>query len=378
MKRKLLITSPYNIAEFESWLSDLALQGLYLKHLKHFFAYFICDEPSKMDYRVEIENSSYCVEQQEMYQLYGWKKVTAKGNITIYSCPSEQIKEEIHTIPIVQSYTLKNVKRKRTIMSGIMLLWIFATVLLSLYILFYNGTPILNLVNDGLQTVYCILADILLGIICIKEYRDISITYQTLKNGNSIRHHISWKQSKVFANILVAVAVPCLLLMAVNIYFSFLNIKYSIKDNSHTFSSEKYNTIFLKDIEKSSRDTNNEYNYRIRKNTNIFSKEIYHICEEQVSPYGNSFLETVYYNLNLKPMVKYTIADLIKSDMQNDNDKDSEIKKINLANVDNVYIISKGDAVYFYISKSNEIIRMKYTGSTNPNEILDLMTTFKL
>lgn len=83
-------------------------------------------------------------------------------------------------------------------------------------------------------------------------------------------------------------------------------------------------------------------------------------------------------NLNLKPMVKYTIADLIKSDMQNYNDKDSEIKKINLANVDNVYIISKGDAVYFYISKSNEIIRMKYTGSTNPNEILDLMTTFKL
>ena len=198
MKRKLLITSPYNISEFESWLSDLALQGLYINRIGHFFGYFICDEPSKMDYRIEISKYPDKFEQQELYLHYGWTQVTSNGSVSIYSCPSEQIKEEIHTIPSVQAYTLHNVKRKRTILFCTLTIWILATILLSLYLLFHNGTPILNLINDGLQIAYYIPATILLEIIVLKEYRDISMQYKTLKKHNNINHHASWKTSNFF------------------------------------------------------------------------------------------------------------------------------------------------------------------------------------
>lgn len=371
MKRKLLITSPYNISEFESWLSDLALQGLYLNHISHFFGYFICGEPSKMDYRVEISKCSNTFEQQELYLLYGWKQVTSKGNVTIYSCPSEQIREEIHTIPSVQAYTLQNVKRKRTIMLGTLVIWILAAILLSLYILFHNGTPILNLINDGLQMVYYIPANMLLSIIAIKEYRDISTAYKTLKNGNNMNHHISWKKSEVFSNILVACAFPLIALIIVNCYFSCLNMKYSIGDNDNLFSNEKYNIISLKDIEED--DSGIEYDYKICKKTNIFSKEIYNIREDILSSSDNSSLEISYYNLNVKAFVKYTISDLIKSDLQNYNYNNAEVEKIDIPHADNVYIISQDDATYCYISKYTEIIRMRYLGSKNSDDMINLV-----
>ena len=230
MKRKLLITNPYNILVFENWLSDLALQGLYPKKIGHIFGEFICDEPLKTDYKIEISNASEKKEQKELYLEQGWKEVVSKDKITIYSRPSEQVEKAAQTFASSQMNTLGNVKRKRDNMFCLLLMWIVASALVIYNILFQSGTPILNLVNEGEQILYYLLADIFLGIIIVKNYKDIFDTYRYLKSGNKVKKPISWKHSKNFSNLLIGFSVPLLIMIFVNGYYLFLNIQY-LKDN---------------------------------------------------------------------------------------------------------------------------------------------------
>lgn len=53
-KRKLIPTNPMNIPAFESWLEDMAQEGLFLVSLNGYGGKFRQGEPKKMTYRLEI------------------------------------------------------------------------------------------------------------------------------------------------------------------------------------------------------------------------------------------------------------------------------------------------------------------------------------
>ena len=66
--RKVRPADYWRIGERESWLSDMAAQGLHLNKMGTYFAHFKRGEPKRMEYRIEVtKNKRISNEQIDLY-----------------------------------------------------------------------------------------------------------------------------------------------------------------------------------------------------------------------------------------------------------------------------------------------------------------------
>lgn len=375
--KKILITSPYNVLEFESWLSDLALKGLYLHHIGHFFAYFYYDKPSRIEYRIDIDKLSNLSEKTDLYFLYNWNYITTKGDISIYNCLSEQFKQEIHTSSMVQSYSLKKIKRKKDFSFIIMVIFIISTILLNFNLLFYNKTPILNLVNEGTQYIYIFFVNFLLLLIIIKDYIDIFKIYNLLLKNNEINHHISWKKSNNFIKILLFFTTISILICSINIFFTIKNIQYSYIVNQNTLKVSEYTPKNLNMILKIKNSNEFNYEYKIKKRSNIFVKSIVYVNESISSNTESALLKITRYQLYSKFLINRIINDLITSDLYDKNILNYNKGKVEIKGLENVNYIESDRNIIFYFSKNDTVIHLEFIGDTNIENIINLLTNFE-
>ena len=74
--RKFTPVSPYDIQGLESWLQDLALQGLYLTRFRPLFSTFVQDTPRRVRYRVEFckeaDQDGPPQDLKDLYSDFGW------------------------------------------------------------------------------------------------------------------------------------------------------------------------------------------------------------------------------------------------------------------------------------------------------------------
>ena len=74
--RKFTPVSPYDIQGLESWLQDLALQGLYLAWFRPLFSTFVQDTPRQVRYRVEFckeaDRDGPPQDLKDLYRDFGW------------------------------------------------------------------------------------------------------------------------------------------------------------------------------------------------------------------------------------------------------------------------------------------------------------------
>ena len=112
----------YDVEGTESWLSDMAAQGLVLGKDGFFagFAIFERREPAAMRYRLSAASKSAGLfspddgapDEQEvaLNQAYGWAYVATRGDFHIYAASGDAV--ELHTDPVVQAMALKCVEKR--------------------------------------------------------------------------------------------------------------------------------------------------------------------------------------------------------------------------------------------------------------------------
>lgn len=136
-KRKSVPVAPYDFAAFESWLADLAQEGLFLVSLNGYGGKFRQGEPKKMTYRVEIPkyfDMKPPKKMEEMYQAFGWEFVcTYYQNGFIFANEAEN-PVELHTDPIPQSEGIRDLykEQRNEIMACIVLLLLTGIAVLAL------------------------------------------------------------------------------------------------------------------------------------------------------------------------------------------------------------------------------------------------------
>ena len=196
----------YDVEAMESWLSDMAAQGLVLSRDGFFFGfgYFEKTEPKKMRYRLEgskhtsgaLSEYNPPEEAQELYESMGWQYVAARGNFHIY-CTDDPEARELHTDPQVQVLALDMVRRK--IRRDIIWEAIWIALLFALYTSRgVSGTPLV-LTVIALGTPAAILY---LAIICwyiggmFRGFAMLNKLKKQMEIGEPLSHSKDWRKGK--------------------------------------------------------------------------------------------------------------------------------------------------------------------------------------
>ena len=113
----------YDMEGMESWLEDLAEEGLFLTRDGFFcgFGFFYKEEPRRAKYRLQAsevqggflsDGDEPEAEQQEISEALGWEFVARRGEFYIYRSLREDVRE-LNTDPDVQALTLKIVQKRQ-------------------------------------------------------------------------------------------------------------------------------------------------------------------------------------------------------------------------------------------------------------------------
>lgn len=193
---KLTPRSYWNIGEIESWLADMAREGLHLEWMRLVLTKFAKGNSRGMEYRIvsspEVEITQ---EQKEKYLDMGWTYVTDySSNFYVFSSPSAENVPEIYGDPAEQAGTLKDLKKVVIVFTSFVC---FCTVLL-VVMESKRPQPFLNFIED--MFIYPAIFQMLIAFVQVYEAIMSAISIHRIKKALStkkaINHHAPWKRKR--------------------------------------------------------------------------------------------------------------------------------------------------------------------------------------
>lgn len=190
----------YDVEGMESWLEDMAEQGLFLTGDGFFcgFGFFHKEEPRKAKYRLQVneleagvlsDNDEPEKEQQEISEALGWQFVARRGEFFIYRSMEENVRE-LNTDPEVQALSMKMVQKRQYNSIFNCLLWLIVYPLLK-----KNGAVIAPMLYMKTWfyffSILLVLGFFLGSVRKLVHYTKIR---KKLKNGEQLNREKNWKK----------------------------------------------------------------------------------------------------------------------------------------------------------------------------------------
>lgn len=190
----------YDVEGLESWLEDLAEQGLFLTSDGFFcgFGFFHKEEPRKAKYRLQASDSQGGFfsdsleplhEEKELSEALGWEYVTKHGDFFIYRSICENVRE-LNTDPEVQAITMKMVQKRQYHSITNCVLWLILYPLLK-----KNGAIIVPMLY--MKTwFYLFSVALILWFFFSSVWKLVHYTRlrKKLKNGEQLNREKNWKK----------------------------------------------------------------------------------------------------------------------------------------------------------------------------------------
>lgn len=132
---KFIPANTFDFPAIESWLEDMAAEGLFLVSLNATYGKFRKGKPKKLTYRIEIVQYFDTTPPPKMAAIYeelGWQFVTPYLEKGFLFCAEGKNPVELHTDPIIQSKTVEdlyNSEKKLAICTIVILLLVFVSIL---------------------------------------------------------------------------------------------------------------------------------------------------------------------------------------------------------------------------------------------------------
>ena len=217
----------YEIAKVESWLTDMAKEGLILEADTPFFGFygFYRAAPQNLRYRMEPALKAQGAfdwapgepkeDAQSLYAEMGWEYLTRYGDFHIYRCADPHA-PELHTDEEIQAEALNVLKKRQR--SNLMVDILFVILYIKFGVLQY---PTGCIVAMGLFRTLCLYGFFLWMLIrpALSIIRLGKIRKQIL-NGESIHHPADWKVSSQRHRILSFIADIGFTVMLLTVAFS--------------------------------------------------------------------------------------------------------------------------------------------------------------
>lgn len=190
----------YDVEGMESWLEDMAEEGLFLTEDGFFcgFGFFHREGPRKARYRLQASDSQGgflsddyepLKEEQELNMALGWEHVTRHGEFYIYRSIREDVRE-LNTDPEVQAITMKMVQKRQYHSVINCLLWMILYPLLK-----KNGALIVPMLYMK-SWFYFFSAGLILYFFLSSVWKLVHYTKlrKKLRNGEQLNREKNWKK----------------------------------------------------------------------------------------------------------------------------------------------------------------------------------------
>jgi len=382
----------YNIGMFESWLSDMAQEGLLLKRVGYSNCSFQKTEAYKMEYRIEIDSQSMTKERIELYQQYGWAYVCSYRELHIFRAPASEELIEIHTDLKEQSYTLKNVIRKLRICNIALLACLVFIIVDNVVLISIGNTPYLNLLEYGLQSVISTFIMIMVVILTIHQSCDSILLKKMLTKGKPIDHHANWKKGTKLVKAINGIAI-------IFCVFIFIQLGYQVNHIVGYFNGKgSYNLTMdtklpiarLADIEESKNpilkeeDIPKKHNFynEVQKESGLLVnkyevRETYYVADEVWEDHDEAYtpsLTTNYYELTIPAFMDGVMKDLVYQEENYYFTEEYKAIKVNYEGLDEVYYINGGTGCFtVVVRKGNKILSLNYWGKQEYTKVLSAL-----
>lgn len=222
--RRLVPCPPYDVEACESWLGDMAEQGLMLERWTVIFeARFRRETPRPVRYRLTAARlkgpllfNHPDAGEQELYEEAGWHFVCRQGEFYIYAC-DDPAAPELHTDPAVQALSLKMACRSAVFsFAG----WAIVIALRSSEL--FSGDGFLNLVEHPLTALVFAFCYLSLMLTSLQNLYCIFSLRRKLKRSLPPDHHKNWRWSAPLhrcVNGLWRLALPFLIVLLFCVIF---------------------------------------------------------------------------------------------------------------------------------------------------------------
>ena len=224
--RRLVPCPPYDVEACESWLGDMAEQGLMLERWGGFEAHFRRETPRPVRYRLTaarlkgnvlfIPPGTPDAGEEALYEEAGWHFVCRQNEFYIYACDAPAAPEP-HTDPAVQALSLKMACRSAVFS---FVCWAIVIALRSSEL--FSGDGFLNLVEYPLTALVFAFCYLSLMLTSLQNLYCIFSLRRKLKRGLPPDHHKNWRWSAPLhrcANGLWRLALPFLIVLLFCVIF---------------------------------------------------------------------------------------------------------------------------------------------------------------
>ena len=189
---RLNYVDPWDIPAMESWLVQMAAQGLYFVRCSKGLLWFRRDTPGAVRYRLDAISPLSPTPDLETFQQareMGWLYVGKLGQFSLYRCDDPDA-PELHTDPLTQSMTLElleqSIRRNVSLCTPLFLLGI-GMILAG----FLGGRPpVLQLVESSaaFSMLVSLLLDLIVLVWLLLQCRRFCRLRRSLREGNPMEH----------------------------------------------------------------------------------------------------------------------------------------------------------------------------------------------
>ena len=382
---KLRPSDFWRIGEHESWFTDMAARGFFLKKMGIHFARFEQGEPRDMRYRIEVSiNKRIPAEQIEMYRESGWNYVTSYGHFHVFSSPAELDAPELHTDPAEQSYTLKELDKKLAWNAGSAVIGMILMFAMMFSIWFLDGTPTYILVDGSMitQTFLTIFLAYtayhsLRAALSIRDLR------KKLVEGKHIDHQASWKKHH---RIHTAAAFLFTVVVGLGAIIPFVQLS-KMETVTLPEGSIDLPIVRLADVENDPNMVREEAGYmsddvdwgnRLTSEWSLMAPVKYESDESGVVPgklwedlsgeYSPS-IHTEYYQLRFPSMAENLVTDLVER-YRYDNSLDDYVEKKH-PDLDLLVVYTEEDMNKVFAAKGDSVMYVRYHGYADVDKVIE-------
>lgn len=209
----------WRIGMHECWFEDMAAKGLHLKKMGPIFAHFEKGEPKSTRYRIDISmKRGITPQQKQLYAEGGWDYVAGYGVFNVFSSPAEDEAPELHTDPMEQAYTLRELDKRFAFNTVITIASTIVMFILLYFVIFGIQPPTLSLIEGAaVQQIIMAVFFLYASVSTMQAAISIRRLRKSLMEGVPVNHRIPWRRNKIFACIVAAVYMLSVITVALPI-----------------------------------------------------------------------------------------------------------------------------------------------------------------
>ena len=210
---KFYMTDVSRMGEMESWLTDMAAQGLHLVKLGWgtIFATFKKGEPADIHYRIDIDFHPDAPKKDKiaLYEESGWEFVCKMGSWQqIYRSPEARNAPELHTDPAELAHSVAALQKRVQVYYTLSVVCFMLALCSQITSLFLPRTPVLHFIENASTNYFTnfVLFVWIMGYL-VTSARGAKGLIRQLQEGRPINHRANWRRNGWVASYVVIMAL---------------------------------------------------------------------------------------------------------------------------------------------------------------------------